>query len=247
MNFTSSFSLPPARLALDSSGIDVWRADLEIRSSEFNRLQNTLSPDELDRAAQFHFAKDRQRFIAGRGILRDILARYLSRAPAEFHFSYTSHGKPNLDHHYNPDGLRFNLSHVGNLALYAIARNREVGIDIERIEPKFADDGIAEKFFSRNEVAKLRSLPASARSQAFFNCWTRKEAYVKARGAGLQIALDSFEVSLAPGEEARFISEGEIGWSLEALTLGPGYVAAIAAEGHDWRSRLWQWQIHQEG
>lgn len=247
MNFTSSFVLPPARLTLGASGIDVWRADLEIQSSEFRRIQDSLSPDELDRSVKFHFAKDRQRFITGRGILRDILARYLDQAPAEFHFSYTSHGKPSLDHRSNPDGLRFNLSHAGNLALYAIARNREVGIDLEQIEPKFAEDGIAERFFSRNEVAKLRSLPASVWSQAFFNCWTRKEAYVKARGAGLQIALDSFEVSLAPGEEARFLSEGEIGWSLEAFTPDRDHVAAIAAEGHDWRSRLWQWQIRQEG
>ena len=243
MNFTSSFSISPTQLILDGHGVDIWRADLKVHSSELNRLQNTLSPDELDRAARFHFVKDRQHFIAGRGILRDILARYLDRPPAELHFSYSSHGKPSLAHHHNPDSLRFNLSHSDSLALYAVARLRDVGIDIERIEPKFAEDGIAEKFFSRNEVTKLRSLPPSARSQAFFNCWTRKEAYVKARGAGLQIALDSFEVSLAPGEQARFLSEGESGWSLEALTPDPDYVAAIAIEGHDWQPRLWQWQI----
>jgi 4'-phosphopantetheinyl transferase len=243
MNFASSFSLPPTRLTLDLHGVDVWRADLEVHSSELNRLQNTLSPDELGRAARFHFVKDQQHFIVGRGILRDILARYLDRLPAELHFSYSSHGKPSLAHHDNSDGLRFNLSHSGSLALYSVARLRDVGIDIERIEPKFAEDGIAEKFFSRNEVAKLRSLPTSARSQAFFNCWTRKEAYVKARGGGLQIALDSFEVSLAPGEQAGFLSEGESGWSLEALAPDPDYVAAIAVEGQDWRPRLWRWQI----
>jgi 4'-phosphopantetheinyl transferase len=226
---------------LDVCEVDVWRADLEVDSPELNRLENTLSPDELDRAARFHFVKDRQRFIVGRGILRDILARYLDRSPAELHFSYSSHGKPSLAHRHNPDGLQFNLSHAGNLAVYAIASNREVGIDLEPIEPKLADGRIADKFFAPNEVARIRSLPASVIPQAFFNCWTRKEAYVKGRGAGLQIALDSFEVSFVPGEPEGFISEGEFGWSLEALTVDPDYAAAIAVEGHDWRLRLWQW------
>jgi 4'-phosphopantetheinyl transferase len=232
---------------LDDYGIDVWRADLEVHSSELNRLQDTLSPDELDRAAGFHFVKDRRRFIAGRGILRDILARYLDRLPAELHFSYSSHGKPSLAQHHNPEDLRFNLAHSGSLALYAVARLRDVGIDIERIEPKFAEDGIAERFFSRNEVTKFRSLPTSARPQAFFNCWTRKEAYVKARGAGLQIALDSFEVSLASGEQPGFLSEGEFDWSLEGFAPASDYVAAIAVKGHDWRPRFWQWRIPPAG
>jgi 4'-phosphopantetheinyl transferase len=144
------------------------------------------------------------------------------------------------------DSLRFNLSHSGSTALYAVACQREVGIDLERIEPKLADD-IAEKFFSRNEVATLRSLPSSARLQAFFNCWTRKEAYVKARGAGLQISLRSFDVSLAPDEQAAFLSEGQFGWSLRALRLDPDYAAAIAVEGKDWQLRLWQWQIAPAG
>ena len=114
---------------------------------------------------------------------------------------------------------------------------------MERIEPTFAEAKIAERFFSRNEVATLRSLPISARLHAVFNCWTRKEAYVKARGAGFYIPPESFEVLLAPGEQAAFLSKGESGWSLEAPTLDPDYVAAIAVEGNDWEFRLWQWQI----
>jgi 4'-phosphopantetheinyl transferase len=244
---SSAFILSPTRLTPGVNQIDVWRADLELTLPELCRLQATLSPDELARAARFHFSRDRRRFIAGRGILRDILARYLERSPVELHFSYGPFGKPSLASHCAADGLRFNLSHSGCIALYAVARLREVGIDLERIESGFAEDGIAEKFFSPTEVASLRSLPAETRPQAFFNCWTRKEAYVKARGAGLQIPLDSFDVSLAPGEQAAFLSEAESGWSLQALTLDPDYVAAIAAEGNDWQLRFWQWQLPPAG
>jgi len=243
MNLTSSFCPAPARLMLEINQVDVWRADLELGSPDLYHLQKTLSPDELDRAARFHFPKDQQRFIAARGVLRDILARYLGRSPAELHFSYGPFGKPSLASDCAADSLQFNLSRSGSIALYAVARQREVGIDLERIQPELAEEKIAEEFFSRNEVIKLRSLPSSARLQAFFNCWTRKEAYVKARGAGLQIPLDSFDVSLAPDEQAAFLSEGEFGWSLRALLLDPDYAAAIAAEGKDWQLRLWQWQI----
>ena len=231
---------------LDANHVDVWRADLDLRPPELYRLQKTLSPDELERAARFHFPNDQQHFIVARGVLRDILARYLGRSPAELHFSYASFGKPSLAPDFAADSLRFNLSHSGSIALYAVACQHEVGIDLERIEPKLAND-IAEKFFSRNEVAKLRSLPSSARLQAFFNCWTRKEAYVKARGAGLQISLKSFDVSLEPDEQAAFLSEGEFGWSLRALRLDPGYAAAIAVEGKDWQLSLWQWQLPPAG
>ena len=243
MNLTSNFPPAPTRLMLEVYQVDVWRADLELGPQELYRLQQTLSPDELDRIARLHFPKDQQRFIAARGILRDILARYLGRSPAELHFSYTSFGKPSLASDCAADSLRFNLSHSGSIALYAVTRQREVGIDLERIEPRFAADDIAEKFFSRNEIAAFHFLPASARLRAFFNCWTRKEAYVKARGAGLQIPLESFDVSLAPDEPAAFLSEGEFGWSLRALPLDPEYAAAVAVEGNGWQLRLWHWLI----
>jgi 4'-phosphopantetheinyl transferase len=236
-----------APLRLDDSAVDIWRADLDVHPLELNRLQDSLSPDELDRAARLHFARDRRHFIVARAILRDILARYLDQPPAELRFSYSAHGKPSLARNWDSAGLRFNKSHASNLAVYAIARNREVGIDVERIEPKWAVGEIANKFFARNEISKLHSLQESIGPEAFFDCWTRKEAYVKARGAGLQIALDSFEVSLAPGEQPRFLSEGEFGWSLKAIPLDRDYVAAIAVEGHDWRPRFLEWQIRPAG
>jgi 4'-phosphopantetheinyl transferase len=134
------------------------------------------------------------------------------------------------------------LSHAGSLALFAIARNREVGVDLERIKPNLAEADIAGKFFSRNEATRLRSLPPNSQLRAFFNCWTRKEAYVKARGGGLQIPLDSFEVTIAPDEQVALLGDGALGWSLHALTLDPDFVGAVAVEGSDWKLRLWEWQ-----
>jgi 4'-phosphopantetheinyl transferase len=242
MNCARTLSLPPLRLALEGNTVDIWTANLDLSSYEMCRLEDTLSPDERERAAKFHFARDRQRFIAARGILRDILARYLGRSPSALLFSYGPFGKPALADDCASD-LRFNLSHSGSVALYAVACNREIGVDVERIDSSFIEDGIEERFFSRNEVAKLRSLHASERLRAFFDCWTRKEAYVKARGGGLQISLQSFEVSLAPHEAAAFLSKGESGWSLLSLPLGRDHAAAVAVEGTNWGLRSWQWQM----
>ncbi len=242
MNFTQVLRRPRLRLTLEENTVDVWSADLDRSPYEICRLEETLPSDELGRAAKFHFARDRRRFIASRGILRDILARYVGQSASPLRFSYGRFGKPALADDCAID-LRFNLSHSDNVALYAVTRNREIGVDVERIDSSFVDDGIEEKFFSRNEVAKLRSLDASERPRAFFNCWTRKEAYVKACGGGLQISLQSFDVSLAPHEAAAFLSKRESGWSLLALPLGRDHAAAVAVEGNNWKLRSWQWQM----
>jgi 4'-phosphopantetheinyl transferase len=242
MNCAQALRQPPARLTLEENTVDIWSADLDRSPHEVCRLHDTLSPDERERASKFHFAEDQQRFIASRGILRDVLARYLGRSPSALHFSYGPFGKPSLADNC-ASNLRFNLSHSGNLALYAVTRNREIGVDVERIDSSFVDCGIEEKFFSRNEVAELRSLDASERLRAFFNCWTRKEAYVKACGGGLQISLQSFDVSLAPREAVAFLNKGESGWSLQALPLGRDHAAAVAVEGNNSGLRSWRWQM----
>ena len=242
MSCARPLSIPPLQLTLEGNTVDIWTANLDLSSYEMCRLEDTLSSDERERAAKFHFAGGRGRFIASRGILRDILARYLGRSASALRFSYGPFGKPALTDDFAAD-LRFNLSHSGSVALYAVARDREIGIDVERIDPSFIEDGIEGKFFSRNEVAKLRSLHAGKRLRAFFDCWTRKEAYVKARGGGLQISLQSFEVSLAPDEAAAFLSEGESGWSLLALPLGRDHAAAVAIEGNNGGLRSRQWQM----
>jgi 4'-phosphopantetheinyl transferase len=223
--------------------VHVWRAPLSISDPERADLLATLSPDERARADRFHFDRDRAHFIAGRGFLRAILGAYLDVAPRALVFDYSPHGKPRLA--TGAGGLRFNLSHSHDLALCAVALDRELGVDVEYIQPRL-EEGIAERFFSRREVAALRSLPAEAQSAAFFACWTRKEAYVKAHGQGLSLRLDRFDVSLAPGEPAALLRTEDdpaeaMRWSLRELVPGPGYAGALAAEGQTWRLRCWQW------
>jgi 4'-phosphopantetheinyl transferase len=223
----------------------VWRIELAQPAAQVEEFRQTLSEDEIARADRFYFEKDRDRFIVARGTLRAILGRYLKRSPHELRFRYSAYGKPSLD---DDDGawLRFNVSHSHELGLIAVTCGREVGVDIEWIRPDVATEQIAERFFSTHEVAALRALPADRQTEAFFNCWTRKEAYIKARGEGLSFPLDKFDVSLVPGEPARLLrTEGApqeaLRWRLCELLPGPGYVAALAIEGHEWQLQCWQW------
>jgi 4'-phosphopantetheinyl transferase len=216
-------------------------------------MYEILSDDEAERAERFHFERDRNRFIAARGTLRNILSRYLSCAPSEIRFVYQSGGKPELVPAVSGMGeLRFNLSHSANAALYAISRGREIGVDIELIRPDVPWEEIATAFFAPGEIAKLKALPENSRTVGFFNCWTRKEAYVKARGEGLSVRLDKFEVSVAPSEPPTLLrgpNPGEVErWSLVEVPLGDSFAGAVAVEGHPSRLRFFTWPLalHEE-
>ena len=143
--------------------------------------------------------------------------------------------------------MNFNVSHSNNLAIVGVTRGRHLGIDLEYIQRDFACEEIARRVFSPHEIATLNDLPGDLKHEAFFNCWTRKEAYIKARGMGLSYPLNQFEVSLIPGEPARLISvDGDdlfeaSRWSLQELELGPRYAGALAVEGHNWQLECWQW------
>ena len=200
------------------------------------------------RAGRFVFERDRRHFAVTRGVLRAVLGRYLRVAPSAIDFVYNSHGKPALRDGSADCDLRFNVSHSAELALIAVTHGRAVGVDVEWVQEKFAIEEVAASFFSPAEVAALRALPAARRCTGFFNCWTRKEAYVKARGRGLSLPLHSFNVSLAPGEPAAILATADdsaesLRWSLREITPGPGYVAALAVKGHDWRMRCWRWHL----
>ncbi len=213
--------------------IDLWIADLDSQQVEPFRL--LLSPDELERARRFRFDRDRHRFSVARGMLRSLLGNVLKRNPAKIEFSYAKRGKPFLAGEF----IHFNVSHSHGIGVFAIARDREVGIDVEKIDPRLLEDGIAERFFSTPEVAMLRSLPQQLQTQAFFNCWTRKEAYIKACGEGLSLELDQFSVSLIPGEPAKLMhvkndpTQAQR-WSLVDLSVPPGFVGALCTEGSGW-------------
>jgi len=217
--------------------VHVWRAALDLPIARVASLEQTLAAAERTRAGQFHFERDRTHFIVARGLLRTILGRYLGRDPRTLRFSSNTYGKPGLAQEFGGDAsLSFNVTHAGGMALYAVTRNRAIGIDLEGIRMDVECDSISEHFFSLRERRLLRALPSEQRPEAFFHCWTRKEAYVKARGLGLSIALDQFDVSVSPAEPAALLETREEGqdsshWSLHDLPVGEGYVAALAVEG----------------
>lgn len=198
-----------------------------------NRLKSLLTADELARANRFHFDEDRRAFVAIRSTLRILLALYVSIPPNDLRFIYNCKGKPSLtDDH----PIRFNVSHSGAMALLAFALGQELGVDIERIRGMRDMTGIARGFFCPEESADLASVPPPDRARAFFLCWTRKEAYIKAIGEGFSTPLDSFRVTLRPTEPARFLhtwqqSGAAKRWKLHNIEVNEHYAAALAYEG----------------
>lgn len=235
---------PPTHLLLSSHDVHVWRANIDQPEARVQQLAQTLSADERSRAERFYFKHDHQRFIVGRGLLRKILGCYLGVAGHQLQFCYGTRGKPKLAAISGVSQLNFNLSHSQGLALYAVTRDREIGIDIEYVRQIDAVEQIVKRFFSVQENAVFCKLPLEQKQAAFFNCWTRKEAVVKAIGDGLALPLNQFDVSFLPGEEAKLLSlKGDRAvnrWCLQELKPDPNYVAAIAVEGHGWNLSCWQ-------
>jgi len=236
-NLVDINDLPMLDLTLGADEIHLWHAALDAHPVQ--HLEHFLSEDELIRAHRFHFLKDRNHFTVARGLLRKLLSTYLRMEPNQLLLSYGQMGKPFLaDSHANR--VSFNLAHSGGLAIFAFSQTRELGVDLEFIREELADEGIAERFFSRREIGELQAVPVELRRQAFFNCWTRKEAYIKARGEGLSMPLDAFDVSLAPGEPAALLrnhlDETDVArWEMRSIPVAAGYVAALVVEGHDWK------------
>lgn len=241
MPFVSNWSNSPKDLTLESDAIHVWRATLDCDSSALLGLEALLSPDEKSRAARYIFQRDRNHFIVARGILRRILGVYVQRPAAGLTFTYEPEGKPALRLIGREPSIRFNLSHSHGLAVYAFSNQREVGIDVEAIRPNIGEDEIAGRAFSAPELAELDALPLELRNIGFYHCWTRKEAYIKASGSGMGIPLDSFEVSLTPGQPEVLRSVDSSRWSLRSFQSSPGYVGAVVGEGKGWDLRLWNW------
>ena len=243
-NITGSGFQIESPLSLPEDEVQLWRIDLEALGGDESRWQRLLSPDESARAARYHFARDRQRFVAARALLRTILASYLATDPGSVHFSYSKKEKPSLGPAHAGSNVRFNVTHSGGIALLAFTRRREIGVDVEQVRHDFEASAIARRYFSTHEQNQLADLPAEEKAAAFFRCWTRKEAYIKATGDGLSLPLSQFDVSLAPGDKNALVamrpdeSEAE-GWLLQEAPAGPGYVAALCARGRDWTLNDW--------
>jgi 4'-phosphopantetheinyl transferase len=230
--FIRSYMLP-------DDEVHVWQTTLQMPSSGIAQLRQILSPDERARADRFHFEMDRRRGVIGRGYLRLLLGRILDVPANELQFKYDEFGKPSLMPGQRLP-LQFNVSHSGDLILIAITMDRAVGVDVERIRTDLDPNGIAEQFFSTEERRVLALLVGADRYKAFFACWTRKEAYLKATGVGLSLPLDQFDVSFLPDQEPRVLATRPDPaearkWKLRAINPSDDYAAALAVAGSAWR------------
>jgi 4'-phosphopantetheinyl transferase len=220
--------------------VHLWRLDLQAKACGVEKSKLILSSDEKTRAARYHREIDRQYFITVRATLRQILGSYLNADPGALTFAYSSKEKPSLDGAEASSGIEFNVSHSGNMALLAFARQRDIGVDVEQIRRDFDTGQIAARFFSAAEQRQLAALPEEQRSEAFFLCWTRKEAYIKATGKGLSLPLHEFDVSLAPKEQNALLAtrpdpQERMKWVMQDLAVPEEYAAAICVSGSGWR------------
>jgi 4'-phosphopantetheinyl transferase len=239
MNKTIMWLPAPIDLRLEPGQIHLWRADLDQPSPALEELSQFLNREENERRQRFAVAKDANRFITAHGILRQILARYLRVVPKDLDFATSARGKPSLR---NDSELHFNLAHSDNLVLYAISRDRELGVDVESVSEKFATREIVEQFFSKLEQTEFLALDAALQKEAFYLGWTRKEAYIKARGEGLHADLKSFDVSLTPGKPFVLTSQDAHRWSLYSFCPKPGFAGALVVEGRGLDIHHWQWE-----
>ena len=237
----------PPGLELPPGEIHIWSIRLDPPPEVVERLGRPLSSDEWERANRFRFDKHRRQYVVGRGALRRLVAAYTGVRPEAVRFRYGDRGKPYLA---DPAGdLEFNLSNSDEMALVGFVRQVEIGVDIEFLKPMPDCEQISERFFSASERDVLRAQPADRKEETFFNCWTRKEAYLKAVGTGLAAPLDSFDVTLAPGEPPRMLTlEGDAEraarWYFEHFRPAEHYIGALAIEGDPptgggWRVETW--------
>lgn len=215
--------------------VEIVAAGLDVPPKTVHRLSLWLSEEERQRAGRFAFERDWRRFVVARGRLRELLGQRLDVRPETIQFTYGKRGKPAVEQPLCRSGLRFNVAHSADLAVYAFSYEHEVGVDVEAVRTFPDADDIAARFFSQREQEAYRALEFCHKQRGFFNCWTRKEAYIKALGDGLYHPLDGFDVTLAPGEPARILrvadTPGEqCGWRLESFVPAPGFIGAVAVE-----------------
>ncbi len=231
-------AIVPAREVTASfvnDALELLVARLDVLPETVRAAAALLSEEEQQRAGRFAFDRDRRRYVVARAGLRELLAARLGVRPEAVELRYGPYGKPTLVREFCRGNLRFNLSHCGDVAVYAFARGREIGVDVEAVRVLPDGDDIAARFFSVRENETYRGLDERDQPLGFFNCWTRKEAYIKALGEGLSHPLDSFDVSLAPGEPAQILRSGNIagdhcGWQLFSFAPLPGCIGAVVIE-----------------
>ena len=237
----NSWAQPLGELPALEASVQVWAVRLDDASVDLERGHDLLSPDERERAARFIFERDRRRYLVAHIALHEILSRYLAIEPARLSFDLGTNGKPKLPPALAASGIEFNLSHSNEMALLAVTLGHEVGVDIEHAREKFEFQEVAERFFTAKEVAAMRGLPSTLQRQAFFKCWTSKEAFLKAKGTGLSGALDEVEISLSSDGQVG-IAANVPGWSLAKLDPIDSYESALAVAVAPMPIRGYQWQ-----
>jgi 4'-phosphopantetheinyl transferase len=242
MHTDRNWLAPPNAILPQGQEVHVWRASLAAEPEEVARFSAMLSPEEQSRADRFRFPEHRDAFVAAHGILRELLGRTLAKEPSALAFSANAYGKPCFPPGSQFADIHFNLSHSGGRALYAIAKIGEVGVDLEQIRPLSDLPALANRVLSPREAPIFFSLPPSVQVESFFTCWTRKEAYLKARGEGFRIEPSSFEVTFAPGAPAAIVGEEYSEWTLRELAPAAGYVGAVAVKATAFDLKLWDWQ-----
>jgi 4'-phosphopantetheinyl transferase len=235
---------------LRAGDVDVWYVDLALDAGTVARLGAGLDEDERARAARFRFERDARRFIVARSALRAVLGGYLGVPPGDLVFAYGTHGKPALRGGHA--ALDFNVSHSGEVAVVAAGWRRAVGVDVEQWRPLPDLAALAARAFAPPELVALGALPEAERPAAFFRCWTRKEAFIKATGRGLAEPLDGFAVSLAADEPARFLDiagdpDALARWTLQDLRPPAGYAGALVVEGVARAVRAREWSPSRAG
>ncbi len=248
---TQSYPWPVPEIfpSLGAGEVHVWSVDLTGPSSWLGECRKVLSSEETDRAGRFKFDRDRDAYVIGRGTLRHLLARYLATDPERLRFQYQAHGKPELAPFFQtPSGgpIEFNLSHSGGEALIALTLDGPLGVDLERFRESVLRDGLAERFFAPEEAEVLASLKNEEQLPAFFQCWTRKEAFLKAHGGGLSMGLDSFAVTLRPHDPPALLwfkgdPEASRRWRIHTLSTPPDFAANLVAPTSANRVQCFRW------
>ena len=236
---------------LGEQDLHIWPVPLTASDAAIAAFERMLSPEEAHRCQRFHFQQHRRSYTISHGVLRALLGRYLKTSPEKIDFRYERAGKPALA--IPATNLTFNMAHSGEFAVYAFARNCRVGIDVERVRPLADLETIATRFFSPEECSQVLELDTAERVLAFFRCWTRKEAYIKAVGDGLSMPLDRFQVSLAASAPAAVVrpAEGQVGpWRMHHFEPHEEYIGAVAYDGAVRRIYTWPLtgfdRVHQQ-
>lgn len=239
---TTIWQTGPQSPALNSHEVHIWRVSLLGDTMRQQQDYHLLSDDEKERAGHYYFARHRRRFTVARAGLRKILSRYLAQEAQHINFSYSQHGKPGVKTDKIAYDLHFNVSHSGEIALYALTGSVAIGVDIEKISTrKYSYQDLAQRYFSNMEYEQLIALPASQQQAAFFHVWTQKEAFIKAIGEGLSHALDTFAVNVTGSAKLVSTEQDDAAqWYMQDIEVDKDYKAAFTTRQTVQQVNYWQ-------